>query len=854
MPPKREATEDLASLRLKSRYSYLEKREQLKLAELQRDVEEDNEEIAKYGSNLSKRELHEMERRRQTLQLALQRAKIDDSVNTGFFIPDEANLNESKLEVLNKKNKSDVYKSEVQLWEEEQTAKARAAQTQRPGREREDDYEFVFDEQQQIKWTSDGKDLNFMDPDKQQLQAQLDEAERKAKTIQETRASLPVAQHRDTIINAVKEHRILVLMGETGSGKSTQTPQYLRDSGYCKTGKIVVSQPRRVACLNLAARVSEEVASSSNSEAGKKYKPGAHRLGGIVGYNIRFDNKSGPDTEIIFETEGMLLREILADPLLSEYSCVILDEAHERTTDGDTLMALLKDLSRARPDDFRLVISSATLNAQKFSAYFDDAPILAVAGRTFEVERFYLPSPEANYLSATVTTIFTIHLAAPLDGDILCFLTGSDEILAAMENIQETSRKLGSRMKELIVRPLYSQLDPDEQALVFVPTPKGARKVILATNIAETSLTVDGVSYVIDCGYTKENQYNATTDMSQLVVVPCSRASVNQRAGRAGRQRKGSAFHLFTKFSYFNEMEEETVPEIMRVDLTPLCLLLKSLQINDVLNFGFMDPPPPATLAKALENLYALGALNDTGALTSVGRKLIEMPIDAKLARAILAADEFKVVDEVLVIAAMLSESATLFLRPKDKKVHADAARNRFVQESGGDHMLLLSVFNAWRDAEYDPIFAKENFLQQRTLNRCRDVYEQLGALCDRIEVQRSSNPGDHVGIKKALVAGYFQNAARMARDGQSYRTIKTGQTVAIHPSSCLHEPTRRPKLMLFHELVLTSREFARNCMPIESEWLMSAAPHYYKKEDIEKMSTDKKMPKGKGKVGVDGR
>jgi len=429
------------------------------------------------------------------------------------------------------------------------------------------------------------------------------------------------------------------------------------------------------------------------------------------------------------------------------------------------------------------------------------------------------------------------------------FISGQEEIEAAELNITEISRKLGSRVKELIVCPIYANLPSELQAKIFEPTPDNARKVVLATNIAETSLTIDGIVYVIDPGFVKENIYNPATGMSKLVAVPCSRASANQRSGRAGRVGPGKCFRLYTKWAFMNEMEESTTPEIQRTNLNGIVLLLKSLGINDLLEFEFMDPPPTETLIGALNQLFALQALNHQGELTKVGRQMAEFPTDPQLAKAILAADKLGCVEEVLSIVSMLSEGSSLFFRPKDKKIHADSARARFTVKEGGDHFTLLNIWNQWVDNDFSLIWSKENFLQQRSLTRARDVRDQLAKLCERVEVTVSTvGAADLVPIQKALVSGFFANAAILARGGDSYRTVKNNSTVYIHPSSVLMDANPPIKSLIYYELVETTKEYMRNCMPIKPEWLYEAAPHYHKKKDLEALE-ERKMPKGSSRI-----
>ena len=390
-------------------------------------------------------------------------------------------------------------------------------------------------------------------------------------------------------------------------------------------------------------------------------------------------------------TDGMLLRELLQESDLASYSVLMIDEAHERTLHTDVLFGLVKDIARFRPD-LKLLISSATLDAAKFSDFFDDAPIFKVPGRRFPVDLYYTKQPEADYVEAAVTTVLQIHVTQP-KGDILVFFTGQEEIESAQEMLTVRTRNLGTRVRELQILPVYASLPSDQQAKIFAPTPPNARKVVLATNIAETSLTIDGIIYVIDAGFAKQNSFNPRTGMESLIVTPISRAAANQRAGRAGRVAAGKCFRLYTAWSFANELDEGTTPEIQRVNLTTVILMLKSLGIDDLLNFDFMDPPPAEIMIKALELLYALGALNDEGQLTMLGRRMAEFPLDPQLSKAILAAEKLKCVQQSITIAAMLSVGAAIYYRPKEKLLHADNAHRNFLRP-GGDHMKLLATYD----------------------------------------------------------------------------------------------------------------------------------------------------------------
>ncbi|KAG9088634.1 Cyclin-dependent kinase catalytic subunit, partial [Ceratobasidium sp. 392] len=589
---------------------------------------------------ITKREQRDLDYKKDVLRLAEDRMKIQDRYD-GYQLPEDYITEQGKIDRKKKENvlyqryedaKEGQFVTDVDQWEDAQAKNSTFKSGAQDKPELVDEYDYVFDETQTIQFVMDKvmSGEGTMNERDAALKAQIEEAERKAQTIDQTRKSLPIYTYREQLLESIEAHQVLIVVAETGSGKTTQLPQYLHEAGYTKGGlKVGCTQPRRVAAMSVAARVAEEMGT---------------KVGYEVGYSIRFEDCTSDKTVLKYMTDGMLLREFLTEPDLAGYSALIIDEAHERTLSTDILFALVKDIARFRPE-LRLLISSATMDANKFSAYFDDAPIFYVPGRRYPVDIHYTPQPEANYLHAAITTVFQIHTTQPR-GDILVFFTGQDEIDTAMENLQETARALGNKVAELIVCPIYANLPSEMQAKIFEPTPEGARKVVLATNIAETSITIDGVVFVIDPGFVKQNSYNPRSGMASLVVVPCSRASANQRAGRAGRIGPGKAFRLYTKWAYSNELEENTVPEIQRTNLGMVVLLLKSLGINNLIEFEFMDPPPGETLMRALEMLYALGALNDKGELTKLGRRMAEFPVDPMLSKTIIASEEYTCTDE----------------------------------------------------------------------------------------------------------------------------------------------------------------------------------------------------------------
>ncbi|OCF30370.1 pre-mRNA-splicing factor ATP-dependent RNA helicase DHX16 [Kwoniella heveanensis CBS 569] len=824
-------------LRLHSRQEYLTKREQQRLDLLKMEIAD--EELLFRNQKMSKREQQELDRKKELIKIMEARQRIDDGTD-GYMLPDDYITEQGKID--QKKKKNALYKryeeskpvegqfvTDVDQWEASQTEHSSLKTGAQDKEVLVEEFDYVFDVSQQIDWDRGGTNGGTLTAEAQALLDQVDQLEKKAQSIEDTRKSLPIYEFRDDLLEAIQEHQVLVVVAETGSGKTTQLPQYLYEAGYCKNGmKVGCTQPRRVAAMSVAARVAEEM---------------GVRLGQEVGYSIRFEDMTSDKTALKYMTDGMLLREFLTDPELSTYSALVIDEAHERTLSTDILFGLIKDIARFRPE-LRLLISSATLNAQKFASFFDDAPIFDVPGRRYPVDMFYTKQPEANYMHAAVTTILQIHTTQP-KGDILLFLTGQDEIEAAEENLKETMYALGDKVPELIIAPIYANLPSEMQSKIFEPTPEGARKVVLATNIAETSITIDGVVYVIDPGFVKQNNYNPKTGMSSLVVEPISRASAQQRAGRAGRVGAGKAFRLYTKWAFKNELLEDTIPEIQRTNLGTVVLMLKSLGINDVLNFDFLDKPPAETIIRSFELLYALGALNHKGELTRLGRRMAEFPVDPMLSKAIINSETYKCTHEVLTIISMLQESGSLLYRPKDKRVHADKAHKNFIKP-GGDHFTLLNIFEQWAESNYSQQWCYENFVQFKSLGRVRDIRDQLAQLCDRVEVVIESTPNEIVPVQKAITSGYFYNTARIDKGG-GYRTTKNNHSVFVHPSSCLNGMQPPPRFILYYELVLTSKEYMRQCMPIEGSWLSELAPHYFSKNEIDQIlgsASKVKMPK----------
>ncbi|KAK8604564.1 hypothetical protein V6N13_099500 [Hibiscus sabdariffa] len=823
------------SLRKVSRQEYLKKREQKKLEELRDDIED--EQYLFDGVKLTEAEYRELRYKKEIYELVKKRTEEDDDIGE-YKMPEaydqEGVVDQEKRFAVAIQRYRDPTAgdkmnpfAEQEAWEDHQIGKATLKFGSKNKKQTTDDYQFVFEDQIDFIKASVMDGDNF-DNEMSTESPETSKAKSELEKLKEDRKTLPIYPYRDDLLKAVEEYQVLVIVGETGSGKTTQIPQYLHEAGYTKRGKVGCTQPRRVAAMSVAARVSQEM---------------GVKLGHEVGYSIRFEDCTSEKTVLKYMTDGMLLRELLGEPDLASYSVIMVDEAHERTVSTDILFGLVKDIARFRKD-IKLLISSATLDAEKFSDFFDSAPIFKIPGRRYPVEIHYTKAPEADYLDAAIVTVLQIHVTQP-PGDILVFLTGQEEIETAEEILKHRVRGFGTKIAELIICPIYANLPTELQAKIFEPTPIGARKVVLATNIAETSLTIDGIKYVIDPGFCKMKSYNPRTGMESLLITPISKASANQRAGRSGRTGPGKCFRLYTAYNYYTELDDNTAPEIQRTNLASVVLSLKSLGIHDLLNFDFMDPPPAEALLKALELLFALSALNKLGELTKVGRRMAEFPLDPMLSKAIVASDKYKCSDEVISIAAMLSIGNSIFYRPKDKQVHADNARMNFHTGNVGDHIALMKVYNSWRETNYSTQWCYENYIQVRSMKRARDIRDQLEGLLERVEIELTSCPNDLEAIKKAITSGFFPHSARLQKNG-SYRTVKHPQTVYIHPSSGLAQVL--PRWVVYHELVLTSKEYMRNVTELKPDWLVEIAPHYYQMKDVEDGGS-KKMPKGQGRA-----
>lgn len=653
----------------------------------------------------------------------------------------------------------------------------------------------------------------------------------KTKTLAQQRQYLPIFSIRDELLQVIRENQVIVVVGETGSGKTTQLTQFLHEDGYTSYGIVGCTQPRRVAAMSVAKRVSEEM----ETELGKK-----------VGYAIRFEDVTGPETIIKYMTDGVLLRETLKDAELEKYRVIVMDEAHERSLSTDVLFGILKKVVAQRRD-FKLIVTSATLNAQKFSNFFGSVPIFHIPGRTFPVNTLYSKTPCEDYVEAAVKQAMTIHITSP-PGDILIFMTGQDEIEAACYALAERMEQLISSTQKavakLLILPIYSQLPADLQAKIFQRAEDGARKCIVATNIAETSLTVDGIFYVIDTGYGKMKVYNPRMGMDALQVFPVSRAAADQRAGRAGRTGPGTCYRLYTESAYHNEMLPSQVPEIQRTNLGNVVLLLKSLKIENLLDFDFMDPPPQENILNSMYQLWVLGALNNVGGLTDLGWKMVEFPLDPPLAKMLLMGEKLGCLDEVLTIVSMLSVP-TVFFRPKDREEESDAAREKFfVPES--DHLTLLNVYQQWKSNDLRGDWCNDHFLQVKALRKAREVRSQLMDILKQLKIKVTTSPDWDV-VRQAICSAYFHNSAKQKGIGE-YVNTRNGMPCHLHPSSALYGLGYTPEYVVYHELLLTTKEYMQCVTAVEPQWLAELGPMFFsvKESDTSLLEHKKKQKEEK--------
>ena len=528
------------------------------------------------------------------------------------------------------------------------------------------------------------------------------------------------------------------------------------------------------------------------------------RLGEEVGYSIRFEDLTSAKTRIKFLTDGLLLREALADPLLSRYSIIMVDEAHERSLSTDILLGILKKIKKRRLD-LRIIVSSATLQAEDFLRYFSEEKdgqngnesgssegrIISLEGRMYPVDILFLDEPAEDYVARAVKTVFDIHAGEP-DGDILVFMTGREEISTTIQMIEDRASTSHPRAQRLLPLPLYAGLTSEQQLYVFEPAPENTRKVIVSTNIAEASVTIDRIVYVIDCGFVKLRAFNPKTGIETLTATPVSKASATQRAGRAGRTKPGKCYRLYTQIAY-ERLPEATVPEIQRSNLAPVILQLKALGIDNVLRFNFLTPPPAELIIRALEILYSLGAVDDYAKLTRpLGVRMAELSVEPMMAKVLLSASTMACLSEILSIAAMTSMQGAVWFHHDGEKRATETARRKFAAEEG-DHLTLLNVYETFvTKGRQDSKWCRDNYLNYKSMSRAVSIRAQLKRYLERfaIDVEETPPVSKYVSskgeqIRKCLTTGYFAHAARMQPDG-TFKTVNGGVTLHAHPSSLM--------------------------------------------------------------------
>jgi len=644
---------------------------------------------------------------------------------------------------------------------------------------------------------------------------------------------LPITARKEDIVAAIRANQVVVIAGETGSGKTTQIPKMCLEAGLGIEAKIGCTQPRRVAALSISRRIAEELGANWGRE---------------VGCKIRFDDRSSPQTYIKLMTDGILLAETRGDPLLSEYNCIIIDEAHERSLNIDFLLGYLKGLI-AKRTDLKLIITSATIDTGLFSRAFNNAPIIEVSGRLYPVEVYYEPLDEASeesgdltYVDAAVRATEQI-MAESNAGDVLIFMPGE-------RDIRETSDLIEGRFgREAEIIPLFGMLSAGEQQRVFAPCDR--RKIVVATNIAETSLTIPGIRYVVDSGLARISRYNPRTRTKRLPVEKISQSSANQRKGRAGRVQDGVCIRLYSEED-FSERPPYTQPEIQRSNLAEVILRMKAFSLGEIETFPFVNPPPPAAIDGGYRLLVELGALDEARQLTPLGENLSRLPIDPTLSRMLLQSQQEHATHELLIIAAGLSIQDPRE-RPLEKKEAAAAAHKRFVDPQS-DFLALLKIWDAvhgeWeglRTQNQRRKFCKASFLSYQRMREWQDLYAQLhGALEELGRFKLNESSADYAAIHRSILTGLLAHIATR-KERNIYQGVGNRE-LALFPGSALfdrnekqpkqphhaHKGHAAPKPAAPHqppwivagEIVETSQIFARTVAGIDPLWVVQLAPH----------------------------
>ncbi len=614
---------------------------------------------------------------------------------------------------------------------------------------------------------------------------------------------LPVYAQKDRILEALSRSQVVVVESPTGSGKTTQLPLILHEAGFSGTGMIGVTQPRRIAAVSVCEYIAQQLGAD---------------VPGVVGYKMRFEDKTDFSTRIKIMTDGILLQEIKADKDLSRYNVIIVDEAHERSLNIDFILGLLKSLLKRR-EDFKVIVSSATINAEVFSEYFDECPIVRIEAGMYPVQVIYDPprhgeeGPEWIYFK--IRDIIARVIEQKREGDVLIFLPGEQAIKTCMEVLDDAPFA-----RRLFILPLYGRLAKDEQERVFVETPRGKIKVVISTNIAETSVTIDGITTVIDSGLSKLNFYNPMKFISALVEGPVSKASSNQRKGRAGRTQPGVAYRLFTRKD-FESRQLFTTEEIYRTDLSEVVLRMAELGITEFESFDFISPPPRRGVVGAIQTLKLLDALTDDNELSSIGKMMVDYPLLPRHSRMIVEAIHTypSVLAETIVAAAFLSTNNP-FLLPPGQEMESRRAHHVF-RDDAGDFVSYLKLIEAYREANAKDRFCERYFLDERTMAEIDNITVQLEEITGEIgiPITRGGTIPDYLC---AVSRGLIQFVCVSTANGV-YRSL-TADRIHIHPGSVMFR--ENPHYIVAGEIVSTSRMFARSVSPLKRVWLDRIYPN----------------------------
>ncbi|MGV1098616.1 ATP-dependent RNA helicase HrpA [Thiovibrio sp. JS02] len=646
-------------------------------------------------------------------------------------------------------------------------------------------------------------------------------------------AELPITAHRQEIIAALAAHQVVIVAGDTGSGKTTQLPKMCLEAGRGAKGrKIGCTQPRRIAAVSVAERVAEELGDRA----------------GLVGYKIRFRDQTGRATRVKFMTDGILLAEAQNDRLLAAYDTIIIDEAHERSLNIDFLLGLLKQLLERRPD-LKVIITSATIDTEKFAKSFGNAPVIRISGRTYPVEVRYQPldpakeeEGELSYVDQAVAAVVSLRQEGQL-GDILVFMPTERDILETVESLAVQLAKVKRGGGAPVILPLFGRLSPGDQKKIFLPA--RGQKIVVATNVAETSITVPGIRYVVDTGLARLASYNVRARTSKLPIVPVSRASCDQRKGRCGRVGPGVCIRLYGEEDYLNR-PEYTLPEILRSNLAEVILRMTALRLGEPAKFPFVDPPSGRAIQDGYALLAELGALDRQRRLTQEGRLMARLPLDPRISRMIIEARDNNALREVAVIASALS-SQDPRVRPADKEAEADAAHARFAKVPS-DFFFFLELWDAYH-LTFDKLkslsrmrkFCKSHYLSFLRMREWRDIHEQISLiLAEESGFVVNRTPAAPEAVHRSILAGNLRNIA-MRKEKNLYLGAG-GREVMIFPGSSLFGKTGA--WIMAAEFVETSRLYARTVAPIEPEWIEPLA-----RESCRSSYSEPHWEKGRGQV-----